>query len=54
MRERQTVCPARGDDAARQDGRDRQGARAYRCGARRRRFTALSATPFCGYGSRRR
>src|SRR5688572_27651351 len=49
MLESETVCPACGADSARKHGRDRKGAQVHRCGACRRSFTALSATPFSGY-----
>jgi transposase, IS6 family len=49
MLEGETVCPVCGSDSARKDGRDRKAAQVYRCGGCRRRFTALSATPFSGY-----
>ena len=43
------ACPRCGAVAVRKDGVDRKGARVYRCRDCRRRFTALSATPFSGY-----
>jgi transposase-like protein len=49
MVESKAACPACGSDATRKDGRDRQGRQVYRCAGCRRRFTALSATPFSGY-----
>lgn len=45
----EVVCPACSGDSVRKAGRDRKGAQVRRCGTCRRRFTALSATPFSGY-----
>jgi transposase-like protein len=42
------TCPECGS-AARKDGRDRRGQQRFRCRACRRRFTALTGTPFSGY-----
>src|SRR5262245_34316965 len=49
MGEAATVCPNCGPTATRKSGRDRQGRQIYRCCHCRRRFTALTATPFSGY-----
>lgn len=49
MSDHEAVCPACGADPAGHDGRDRKGVHVFRCGGCRRRFTALSATPFAGY-----
>ena len=43
------TCPGCGSAATRKDGRDRRGRQRFRCGACRRRFTALTGTPFSGY-----
>jgi transposase-like protein len=43
------TCPGCGSAATRKDGRDRRGQQRFRCGSRRRRLTARSATPFSGY-----
>ncbi len=45
----EVACPRCGSDAVRKDGLDRRGVQVYRCHGCRRRFTALSATPFSGY-----
>ena len=49
MVDSEAVCPTCGADSTRKDGRDRCGVQVYRCHGCRRRFTALSATPFSGY-----
>lgn len=49
MSDNEAVCPACGADPAGKDGRDRKGVQVFRCGGCRRRFTAMSATPFSGY-----
>jgi transposase, IS6 family len=43
------VCPACGQAATRKNGRDRRGRQVHQCRGCRRRFTALTATPFSGY-----
>ena len=43
------TCPGCGSVATRKDGRDRRGQQRFRCGSSRRRFTALTGTPFSGY-----
>ncbi len=45
----EVICPTCSSASPRKDGRDRKGFQVYRCGDCRRRFTALSATPFSGY-----
>src|SRR5262245_13433622 len=43
------TCPGCGAAATRKDGYDRRGQQRFRCCACRRRYTALTATPFSGY-----
>ena len=43
------VCPGCGSAATRNNGRDRQGRQIRQCLDCRRRFTALTGTPFSGY-----
>ena len=43
------TCPGCGSAATRKDGRDRQGRQIAPCRGCRRRFTALTGTPFSGY-----
>lgn len=49
MGDNEAACPTCGADSTRKDGRNRKGVQVYRCGTCRRRFTALSTTPFSGY-----
>jgi len=49
MVDSEVACPTCGAHSVRKDGRDRRGVQVYRCQECRRRFTALSATPFSGY-----
>src|SRR3954453_10092149 len=43
------ACPGCGRGATRKYGRDRQGRQIHQCLGCRRRFTALTGTPFSGY-----
>jgi transposase, IS6 family len=43
------ICPYCGLVGARKNGRDRQGRQIHQCRDCRRRFTALTGTPFAGY-----
>ncbi len=43
------ACPNCGLAVTRKNGRDRQGRQFHQCLGCRRRFTALTATPFSGY-----
>ena len=43
------ACPGCGLTGTRKNGRDRRGQQIYQCDGCRRRFTALTGTPFSGY-----
>jgi hypothetical protein len=49
MRDAVVACSECGPVATRKNGRDRRGRQIRQCLGCRRRFTALSATPFSGY-----